>query len=127
MDPLDNQASTRSPMRTVAFWVVASLGVPAMSLGWFWVWLASDEAARGTAGSGSSGPSVPFMLAPLVVAHLLGLALLAAVMSGATTRLSVKVLVVLSVVASTSAVGLAVALSLSGGQLVVPHPGPLAP
>lgn len=72
------------------------------------------------------GPSIPFMLAPLVVAHLTGLALLAAVISGASTRLSVKVLLVLSVVIGTSAVGLAVALALSDGQLVVPHPRQLA-
>lgn len=104
---LDNRASTTSPLRTVVFWVLALLGLPAMSLGWFWIWLASDEASRGTAGSGSSGPSIPFMLAPLVVAHLMGLALLAAVMSGASTRLTVKVLLVLSVVVFTSAVGLA--------------------
>lgn len=127
MELLDNRASTASPLRTVAFWVLALLGLPAMTLGWFWIWLASDEASRGTAGSGSLGPSIPFMFAPLVVAHLMGLALLAAVMSGASTRLSVKVLLVLTVVLGTSAVGLVVALALSGGQLVVPHPRQFAP
>ena len=127
MSSLDNRASTASPVRNVAFWVLASTGVPAMSLGWFWIWLASDEASRGTAGSGSTGPSIPFMLAPVVVAHLMGLGLLTAVISGPTTRPSVKVLLVLSVVVLTSAVGLAIALALSGGQLVVQHPRQLAP
>ncbi|MCJ1714955.1 hypothetical protein [Curtobacterium sp. VKM Ac-2922] len=113
-----------SPGRAIAFWLCGALGVPVTALGWLWMWGVSEEATRGAASGATQGASITFMVAPLVVVHVIGIVVLASVArgwrSGRVRRVALTVVV-------ASALGLAIALSVTGGQLVVPGQLPFSP
>ncbi|MBT2503865.1 hypothetical protein [Curtobacterium sp. ISL-83] len=116
--------TTRS--RAALFWTTAVVGLPVAFGSWMVLWAASDEDNRGTAHDRSwpNDTILTLGVAPLVVAHLLGLVLLITTGRGARRdRASAMVFGVVAFVID-SAVGVTTALVLTGGSLVEVTPSP---
>jgi hypothetical protein len=122
-----NAAGWKSPGIARAFWALAALGAPIMFVAWMLLNLASLEEATEqgkaiVAGTTMAGTTLMFGVVPLIVAHLLGLALLGVIALGGRGSRRSGILYAIGGVVAASVIGLAVALILTGGQLYVPVP-----
>ena len=117
----------KSPGVAVSFWALAAIGAPIMIAAWMLLYLASLEEATEqgkalVAGTTMAGTTLMFGVVPLIVAHLLGFAVLGVIaLNGRGSRRS-GILYAVGGVVAASAIGMAVALILTGGQLYVPVP-----
>jgi len=118
--------ATRSTGWTTAgwaalYWCTAALGAVAGFGSWTWLWLASDEDDRGTAHDRSwpNESVITLGVVPLLFAHVVGLLLLLkAARRGRKGRSSAVWFALVALVVDSS-IGLAGALALTGGQLVM--------
>ena len=113
----------RSVGYAVVFWILAAVGIPVMVGAWMLLPLASleevtEQGKALAAGSTMAGTTFVFGVLPLVVAHLIGFALLCMIgwVGAASPRNGV--LRGAAAVAVASAIGLVAALLLSGGELI---------
>ena len=118
----------RHRAEAAAFWSLTVLGAAVMCTAWTWLGLASTEqvteSAKAPPGDTSTeGLFVMIGVVPLVLAHLLGLVILRAVAPRGRDAPGARWAVAAAAVLATSAIGLAVALSVSGGLLLTPGGG----
>ena len=115
----------KSTGHAVAFWIPALLGLPVMVCAWFLLPFVSleevtEQGKAEAAGTTMAGLTLYFAVIPLIVAHVLGLVILGAIaITGRHPRRS-GVLYAVPAVVIASAIGVAVALLVSGGELIVP-------
>ena len=116
----------------IAFWSLTVLGAVVMCGAWLWLGLAGTEqvteSAKAPPGDTSTeGIFVLFGAVPLVLAHLLGLAVLRWTAPRARGGRGRRWVVASAAVLATSAIGLAVAMLVDGGVFVAPDVGGYAP
>ncbi|GAB3147471.1 hypothetical protein GCM10027058_06460 [Microbacterium neimengense] len=118
----------RNDIVAALFWLLTVVGVLVMTGSWFLLALASLE--EGTeqpkalaAGTTMAGTTLLLGVAPLVVAHIAGSALLCLVATTGRLDRARGVLWAGGAVIGASLIGLAVVLVLSGGELIYTPPG----
>jgi len=122
----------RRQAEAIAFWSLTVLGAAVMCGAWLWLGLASTEqvteSAKAPPGDTSTeGLFVIFGVVPLVLAHLLGLAVLRWTAPRARGVRGTRWVMAAAAVLVTSAIGLAVAMQVNGGVLFTPDDGGYAP
>ncbi|MCS6549224.1 hypothetical protein NYS50_15185 [Curtobacterium flaccumfaciens pv. flaccumfaciens] len=117
-----------SARRICAFWATAALGVLPAGGSWMWLYLASDEDARGTAHDRSWPNAAVLSLGgiPLLIAHVVGLVVLVTLAARARRSMGSAAALGVIVLLGDSLIGLGLSLLLTGGQVVV-TPQPFQP
>jgi len=119
----DERTGWTRPGWAALYWVTVALGVVGGTGSWLWMYLASEEATRGaTPDRSGANPGIPLGLVGLVVGHVLGFVLLLVTARLARHGLRSAVWFAFLGLVIGSGVGLALSLSLTGGDLVVPWP-----
>jgi len=113
----------RTTGHAVAFWIFAIVGVPVMIGAWLLLPLASLEEATEqgkavAAGTSMAGTTLMLGVLPLILAHIMGLALLCTIGGRGRLRRRQGVLLGATMVLVASAIGLAITWALSGGELI---------
>ncbi|MDY0827593.1 hypothetical protein SK224_00475 [Microbacterium sp. BG28] len=113
----------RSDIVAALFWLLTVVGVLVMTGAWFLLALASleegtEQSKALAAGTTMAGTTLLLGVAPLVIAHIAGFALLCLVATTGRFDRARGVLWAGGAVAAASLIGLAVVLVLSGGELI---------
>ena len=122
----------RRQVEVITFCSLTVLGAVVMCGAWLWLGLASTEqvteSAKAPPGDTSTeGLFVIFGVVPLVIVHLLGLAILQWTAPRARGDRGTRWIMAAAAVLVASAVGLAVAMQVNGGVLLAPDVGGYAP